>query len=239
MTSKLLPSTERRRRVPNPNASESADPVAAAAGFSEGGSYPELLEFLEGAVSTVEALTWFNQFSSYLDRCDSSGVFAPLDFPEYGDGTNRRRLRSGSSEISVRQLLQHRLVELGLGQEFLQPLVLELKLLQAFHVLALHAGVLRSPAYPGGLGDLELPEDLGQVPPFVEQPFTLADLAEGMGRAVSVTLHRLVHPPTLGSGCSQAVDRFQGDRSLMLGPFRSATRHRSAFLARPSLVCFF
>ena len=51
--------------------------------------------------------------------------------------------------------------------QLLQALVLGLELLQALHVLALHPRVLGSPPVPGGFGDLEVAEDLGEIGAFV------------------------------------------------------------------------
>ena len=60
------------------------------------------------------------------------------------------------SEVSLSQLLEHRLVELRLGQELLEPDVLTLELFEALGVAGLHAAVLGHPAVPGGVGDLEM-----------------------------------------------------------------------------------
>ena len=75
--------------------------------------------------------------------------------PEPFAAASPRRGGDGSgSEVSLGQLLEHRLVELGLGQELLQPGVLALELLEPLGVVGLHAAVLGDPAVPGRLGDL-------------------------------------------------------------------------------------
>src|SRR5918994_7811664 len=80
------------------------------------------------------------------------------------------------SEVSLGQLLEHGLVELGLGQQLLQPRVLRLQLAEALRPVGLHAAVLSTPAVPARLGHLELPEHLSEVPALVQQPVALAQL---------------------------------------------------------------
>src|SRR5881392_4257078 len=70
-------------------------------------------------------------------------------------GPPRRPGDDSGSEVSLGDLPQHRLVQLGLGDELLQPGVLDLEVLEPLRVVRLHAAVLRDPAVPGRLGNLE------------------------------------------------------------------------------------
>jgi hypothetical protein len=53
---------------------------------------------------------------------------------------------------------------------------------------ALHPAVLRPPAIPGALGDLEVPHHLGDVLPFIEQSLALTELADDLLGRVPVSL---------------------------------------------------
>src|SRR3546814_3556239 len=77
--------------------------------------------------------------------------------PRTGRTASRQLHACGSgSEVSLCQLLEHRLVELSFSEELLQPGVLALELLEPLRVVGLHAAVLGEPPSPGRLRDLEL-----------------------------------------------------------------------------------
>src|SRR5207245_535155 len=98
------------------------------------------------------------------------------------DRSGPRRPAGGASgsEVSLSQLLEHVDVEGLVGDQLLQSSVLTLEVLEAPHLLALHARVLCPPAVPGGLGDAEVAQDLRQVFALVEEPLAFADLAQGL-----------------------------------------------------------
>src|SRR5215218_10717178 len=68
--------------------------------------------------------------------------------------------------------------------------VLGLQLPQPLGLAGLHPAVLAPPAVPGRLGDLQHPQDLGQVLAVVEQPLALADLTDSLLRGMPMSLHR-------------------------------------------------
>jgi hypothetical protein len=75
--------------------------------------------------------------------------------PRTARAASQRRGGDGSgSEVSLRDLLEHRLVQLGLGQELLQSGVLDLELAEPLGVVGLHPAVLGDPAMPRRLRDL-------------------------------------------------------------------------------------
>src|ERR687891_308907 len=112
------------------------------------------------------------------------------------------------SEISLRQLLEHRLVQLGLGEELLQPGILRLELPKPLRLICLHAPVLVPPAVPARLRHLEIAEHLGEVLAPVEQTVPLTQLADDLLGRVTVTLHRgfVLLPGMLDVGLPQQVD---------------------------------
>jgi len=59
------------------------------------------------------------------------------------------------SEVSIGEILEHRLVELCFRQKPSEPGVLFLKLAKPFGLFCLHSAVELPPAVVGGLGDLE------------------------------------------------------------------------------------
>src|SRR4029453_11584368 len=67
------------------------------------------------------------------------------------------------SEVSLGQLLEHVDVQRLVGHQPLEPGVLGLQLPQPLGLTRLHPAVLAAPAVPGRLGDLQRPQDLGQV----------------------------------------------------------------------------
>src|SRR3546814_8536571 len=77
--------------------------------------------------------------------------------PRTGRTASRQLHACGSgSEVSLCQLLEHRLVELSFSEELLQPGVLALEPLEPLRVVGLHAAVLGEPPSQGRLRDLEL-----------------------------------------------------------------------------------
>src|SRR5262249_1846450 len=108
-------------------------------------------------------------------------------------------------------LLEHRLVELRLREQPLEPAVLDLELLESARFVGLHALVLGPPTVPAALRDLEVTQHLREVRTLVQEPITLAELADDLVRRVPVTLHRgVLHPSMLGVGLPQHVDHYPG-----------------------------
>ena len=85
----------------------------------------------------------------------------PLEHPDGAPAAVR-------GQMFPSQLLQHRLLELGLGDELLQAGILGLQGLQALRVRALHPAVLVPPAVEGRLGDLEVATGLLDRLPLAE-----------------------------------------------------------------------
>ena len=108
----------------------------------------------------------------------------------------------------------HRLVQLRLRQQLLQPGVLRLQLLEPPRVAGAHARIGPPPPVPGRLGDLQMPEHLGQVAARSEHPLALADLANRLLRTMASPLHR-GHPPILGESDPQHADSNQGPTSRL------------------------
>jgi hypothetical protein len=97
------------------------------------------------------------------------------------------------SEVSLHQLLEHRLVELRFREQLLEPTVLDLDLLEPTRLVGLHPAVLRTPTIPSALRYLR---------------HTLADNLLG---SVPVTL--LLHPASTGP-TRRPVDRHLSARVL-------------------------
>src|SRR5579862_5741240 len=132
------------------------------------------------------------------------------------------------SEVSLRQLLEHVDVERLVSDELLQPRVLALEFLEPLRLVGLHPAVLRTPTIPAALGDLELPQHVGEFLALVQQPVALAQLAHDLLRRVPLPLHRdALHPSMLGVGLSRKVDHYPGGPPI-LRPIRrkSGTRSR-------------
>jgi hypothetical protein len=77
------------------------------------------------------------------------------------------------SEVSLGQLPQGVLLQLGLGQQALEPGVLSRQLLEPLGVVGFQAAVLGSPAMVGGLLDLQLLGDPGHILAVSQQPVSL------------------------------------------------------------------
>jgi len=72
---------------------------------------------------------------------------------------------AGPGQKFPSQLLEHVDVEGLVGDQLRQPGVLRLKLPEALRLGGRHPAVLGSPPVPGRLGDLQCPQDSGQVAP--------------------------------------------------------------------------
>lgn len=105
-------------------------------------------------------------------------------------------------EVSLRQLLEH--VDI-------QPLVFGPEFLEALGVGGFQAAEGVAPAMPGLLGDLQVPNDFGQVLPLVEHLLGDVELAHESARACADVASRgvlLRHIVTLG--LSRFMDSFPG-----------------------------
>ena len=113
--------------------------------------------------------------------------------------------------------LEHRLVELGFGQELLQPGVLCLELLQALGVTRLHAAVLGQPAVPGRLGDLQVPADLVEFGPAGQELVAFGELADDLVGSVPrrLAMVRSSFAPVWSIGPAQRLDHYRGISSLL------------------------
>ncbi len=76
-------------------------------------------------------------------------------------GQQRPAVDAPGSEVSLGEILEHRLLQLGFCQKLFQPGVLLLQLSQPFGFLSLNAPVLLFPAVVGRLGYLNRPADVG------------------------------------------------------------------------------
>ena len=124
--------------------------------------------------------------------------------------------------------LEHRLVELGFGQELLQPGVLCLELLQALGVTRLHAAVLGQPAVPGRLGDLQVPADLVEFGPAGQELVAFGELADDLVGGM---------PPTFGHGAVLLRSSLEHWTRTTPGPLpgdqlTTASRGNRGFLGR-------
>jgi hypothetical protein len=70
-----------------------------------------------------------------------------------------------SSEVSLRQLLKHRLLQFSFGQKLLEACVLLLQLGEPLGFLGLHPALLLLTAVIGRLGDLDDATDIGNSLP--------------------------------------------------------------------------
>jgi hypothetical protein len=82
-------------------------------------------------------------------------------------------------------------LELFVGDDALQALVLLLQLLQALGIVGLRPPELGTPAVIGGLGDLELAADLGHVGAFTGQAIGLSESADDLLGRVPASSDRL------------------------------------------------
>src|SRR3546814_5183955 len=99
--------------------------------------------------------------------------------PRTGRTASRQLHACGSgSEVSLCQLLEHRLVELSFSEELLQPGVLALELLEPLRVVGLHAAVLGEPPSPGRLRDLELAAHPLEIHATSEKLLAFGELAD-------------------------------------------------------------
>ena len=148
-------------------------------------------------------------------RRDTPFVLRPRTVPR-ADGLH---CGGGSgSEVSLSQLLEHRLVELGLGEESLEPSVLPLELLESLRVICLHAAVLLSPAVPGRLGDLEMPADLFKCLSLSEEFLALGEFSDHLfGCVMSLFQRAVLLAPFWSIGLALGVDQFTGTLSIGLG----------------------
>src|SRR5262249_12590755 len=107
----------------------------------------------------------------------------------------RRRPRPGArppagtgpgSEVFSGDLLEHLLVQGQLGDQALQPGVLDLQLSEALGVIALEAAVALLPAVVGRLADGELLADLGEGQAVGQVGLGLPKLVDDLLRGVSL-----------------------------------------------------
>ena len=127
------------------------------------------------------------------------------------------------SPFSLGDLLQHRLIELRLREELLQPAVLTLKLLELLRVVGLHATELVPPPVIRLRRHLEMAGDFVDVFALGEEPVGLAQLPDHLLRRVPASLHDRVLPAhtIVGEELSHQVDQPEGLRSALS---RSSTR---------------
>ena len=90
--------------------------------------------------------------------------------------------------------------------------------------LALIPALGAPPAMPGRLGDLQVPQHLGEICACAQHPLALTDLANRLLRSVTSPLH-CGHPPILGNSDPQHADSNQGPTSgLRIEDRRGNTR---------------
>ena len=99
------------------------------------------------------------------------------------------------SEVSLCKVLEHRLLQLGLRQQFLEPGVLLLQLGQAPGLLGLHAPVLLPPAVVRRLRHLDHAADLDDGLALGDQLLGSFELADDLLRCVPGAFHGRVPGP--------------------------------------------
>jgi hypothetical protein len=109
--------------------------------------------------------------------------------PRTGRAACRRlRVCGSGSEFPRRDLLEHVDVERLVRDELLQAGVLRLELLQPLRVVGLHPAVLREPAMPRRLRDLEMPTHLVELFARREEAVPFIELADDLLRRVPAAL---------------------------------------------------
>jgi hypothetical protein len=81
----------------------------------------------------------------------------------------------------------------------------------------------RSPPIERRLGDLQVPQHLGEILPLVQRPFTPTDLSDGLLQRVPTSLHDRIHPLIPSAGHDEharSLDHFTGTPSVEI--FRCA-----------------
>src|SRR3546814_11814495 len=110
--------------------------------------------------------------------------------PRTGRTASRQLHACGSgSEVSLCQLLEHRLVEHSCSEELLQPGVLALELLEPLPVVGLHAAVLCEPPSPGRLHDLQQSAPTTQIPSTSEKTLHLSNTAHASISSLPPYIH--------------------------------------------------
>src|SRR5690606_30214538 len=112
------------------------------------------------------------------------------------------------SEVSLRDLPQHRLVQLGLGEKLLEAGVLALELLEPLRVAGLHAAVLSDPTMPGRLRDLQVPAHLVELGTAGEQLVALGELPDDLVGRVPPSLGHECGPPSPHRGATDSHNRW-------------------------------
>lgn len=111
--------------------------------------------------------------------------------PRTGFEPSLQQLGAGSgSEVSLRNVYQDRLLQLGLGQQLFQPGVLAFKLFLSFRIIGFHAAVLRDPPRPGGLRNRELATDLFDAHATGDEFLPFSQLADDLLWRVTSTRHQ-------------------------------------------------
>jgi len=98
-------------------------------------------------------------------------------------------------EVSPRGFFQNLLVQRQVRHRFLQPSVLDLKLLQMLGLVGFHPAVLIPPAVERRLGNLQGLAYQRDVLPLRQQPIRIPKLTNNLLRSVSLTLHLQVLLP--------------------------------------------
>src|SRR4030095_9064405 len=129
-------------------------------------------------------------------------------------------------------LLEHRLVQLRLRQQLLQPHVLAFELLEPLGVVRLETAVLGDPAVPGRLGDLKVPAHLVELAATRQELVALSQLADDLVGRMPTSGHGCCPPaPVWGNGLAHHLDHYEGGTSFWPGawsPRCSSGRSRRA-----------
>ena len=106
-----------------------------------------------------------------------------------------QRNAAPGSEVSLGQLLEHRLLQLGFCQKPFEAAVLLLQLGEPFGFLGLHAAVELSPAVISGLRHLQCPADVGDALALGDQLLSGFELADDLLGCVAGSFHGGVSGP--------------------------------------------
>ena len=115
-------------------------------------------------------------------------------------------------------MLQHLLVQLGLGEELLQPDVLAFEFFEPLGVVSLHPAVLRESACPRRFGDPELAADLLDVRAASQQLVAIGEFADDLLGRVPSSRHlwvlSCIRHDDGRDQTAQPLDHYKGLRSV-------------------------
>src|SRR5262249_38657034 len=106
---------------------------------------------------------------------------------------HRRHFDERKIDVSAKGLLQNELVQRQIGNRLAQPAVLELKVLQALHLLGLQPAELLAPPIIRHLAHPDLADCVRHGLPLRDQNIDLSQLRNNLFRLVSLPCHYSPH----------------------------------------------